>query len=249
MGIFHVLVWIWIGLALITFFILVIFKIKAPYGRHASRQWGKMVDNHWGWFWMELPALLIFPLLAIWGPAEKNKLSWLLIILWILHYFYRTLIFPFQLRTEGKKMPWLIVLSALFFNGMNGFINGYFLGFLAPMEASILSAHVGIGLILFFGGMYINRTADHQLIELRNGNKGYQVPKGWLFDYISCPNYLGEMLEWAGFAVIAWSLPAASFAIWTFCNLTPRALNHHEWYRQHFQDYPVKRKAVFPYFW
>lgn len=35
----------------------------------------------------------------------------------------------------------------------------------------------------------------------------------------------GEIIEWTGFAIACWSLPAAAFAIMTFCNLGPRA--HH----------------------
>jgi hypothetical protein len=46
---------------------------------------------------------------------------------------------------------------------------------------------------------------------------------------------------------MAWNLPALSFAIWTFANLVPRALNHHNWYKDKFPDYPKNRKAVFPF--
>jgi hypothetical protein len=35
----------------------------------------------------------------------------------------------------------------------------------------------------------------------------------------------GEIIEWTGYAIACWSLPAAAFAIMTFCNLGPRA--HH----------------------
>jgi hypothetical protein len=35
---------------------------------------------------------------------------------------------------------------------------------------------------------------------------------------------VGEILEWIGFAIACQSLPAAAFAIYTFCNLFPRAL-------------------------
>jgi hypothetical protein len=247
MEVFNLLVWTWIGIAIITFLVLIIFKIKAPYGRHASNKWGKMVDNHWGWFWMELPALLVFPLLAIFGPAEKNLLSWLLIGLWIIHYFYRTIIFPFKVKATNKKMPLVIVLSGLFFNMVTGFFIGHYIGFISQPNTTLLSTNVFIGFIMFFAGMYINRTSDNTLLALKKEDKGYQIPKGWLFNYISCPNLLGEIIEWTGFAVIAWNLPAASFAIWTFCNLVPRALNHHKWYHEKFKDYPKNRKALFPF--
>jgi 3-oxo-5-alpha-steroid 4-dehydrogenase 1 len=84
---------------------------------------------------------------------------------------------------------------------------------------------------------------------LRKKQEGYQIPRRWLFKYISCPNHFGEIIEWVGFAVVAWSVPAVTFAVWTFCNLVPRALNHHEWYQENFEDYPKNRKAVLPKVW
>lgn len=244
---FDTLTWSWIGIGILTFLVLVIFKIRAPYGRHTSTNWGKLIDNKWGWFFMEMPALLIFPLMTILGPVEKNLFDWVLVGLWLTHYINRTLIYPFRLRTKGKKIPLVIVINALFFNAMNGFLNGYFVGFMGHDDPGLLSLHALLGLSLFFLGMYLNMGTDNRLISLRKNNSGYQVPQGWLFKYISCPNHLGEIVEWAGFALVAWNLPALSFAIWTICNLVPRALNHHAWYKEHFSDYPEDRKAVLPF--
>ncbi|MEM9327900.1 MAG: DUF1295 domain-containing protein [Bacteroidota bacterium] len=243
---FTLLTWGWIGVAIITFLSLVITKIRAPYGRHTRQGWGLMIPNKWGWFWMELPALLICPSLALFGPRDKDLVTWILIGLWIFHYTNRTLIFPFRLKTDGKKMPISIVASAIFFNSVNGFINGYYLGFLAPSDPGIQINFI-VGVVLFFTGWWINHTADSKLIALREQNVGYQIPRGWLFKYISCPNHFGEIIEWIGFAIAAWSLPAATFAVWTFANLAPRAFNHHEWYHQNFTDYPKDRKALFPF--
>lgn len=249
MNSFNSLVYIWIGVGIITFVTLLLLKVRAPYGRHSSEKWGKMIDNRLGWFIMELPALTIFPIMTIMGPAEKNWLTWLLVALWLFHYVYRTIIFPFRLRTKGKKMPITIVFSAIVFNGMNGFLNGYFLGYLYQIDDSIkfISPNILIGLLIFFIGMTINRSADLRLISLRKENTDYQIPGKWLFDYISCPNHFGEIIEWIGFAIIAWSLPTLCFAIWTCCNLIPRALDHHMWYKEKFASYPTERKAVIPF--
>ena len=244
---FEIFNYVWIGVATITLLTLVFTKIRAPYGRHTSSKWGKMISNNWGWFFMELPAFIIFPLLVLMGPREKDLLSWVLVGLWTLHYFNRTIIFPFRLKTKGKKMPLTIVFSALFFNGVNGFLNGYFLGFLAPKDGEILQWNVILGVCVFAIGFLINQITDTKLIALRKEKMGYQIPRKWLFEYISCPNHFGEIVEWIGFAIAAWSLPALTFAIWTFCNLFPRALNHHEWYHENFEDYPKNRKAVIPF--
>ncbi len=78
------------------------------------------------------------------------------------------------------------------------------------------------------------------------GETGYRIPRGFLFEKISCPNYLGEVVEWTGWALAAWSLPGLSFAVWTAANLLPRALTHHRRYRKTFPDYPADRKAIVP---
>ena len=196
---FELINYIWIAIAITTFMVLVIFKIKAPYGRHSNNKWGVMISNKWGWFVMELPAFLLMPIITLTGPAEKNELTYLLLVLWALHYFNRTFIFPFKLKTKNKKMPLLIVVSAILFNSVNGFLNGYYLGYLNTEISSVISLNVMIGLVVFFTGMYINKTADKHLISLRTNNESYQIPYGGMFKYISCPNHFGEVIEWIGF--------------------------------------------------
>jgi hypothetical protein len=75
----------------------------------------------------------------------------------------------------------------------------------------------------------------------------YAIPRGSLFECVSCPNHLGEIVEWFGFALMCWNLPALSFAIWTAANLIPRALSHHRWYAEKFANYPKERKALIPF--
>ena len=103
--------------------------------------------------------------------------------------------------------------------------------------------------ILFLIGAYINNQSDTILINLRQGSEnGYKVPFGGMFRYVSCPNHLGEIIEWIGFAILTWSLPTLAFALWTVANLLPRAIEHHKWYHKNFKEYPKNRKAIIPYF-
>jgi len=72
-----------------------------------------------------------------------------------------------------------------------------------------------------------------------------------LFEYVSGANFAAEILEWIGFMVATgFSLPGFSFALCTACNLGPRAVSHHKWYKEKFQeDYPKRRKALIPFVW
>jgi steroid 5-alpha reductase family enzyme len=97
-------------------------------------------------------------------------------------------------------------------------------------------------------GFLINNISDSTLINLRKTDtKQYSIPRGGLFNYISCPNFFGEIIEWLGFAILTWSIAGLAFFLWTFFNLVPRALSHHRWYKNTFSDYPKNRKAVFPF--
>ncbi|MDG1792538.1 MAG: DUF1295 domain-containing protein [Flavobacteriaceae bacterium] len=234
--------YIWILIALIVFPINLIYK--APYGKHSTKKWGKSIDNKTGWILMELPALLTCPLIYF-AIVEEINLSIVFIILWITHYFNRTIIYPLRIKTKGKKIPIAIVASAFFFNMVNGIFNGYFLT-LVQFE-SISHMYLILGLIIFVIGFYINVSSDNILIKLRTKQKGYVIPKGKLFNYVSCPNFFGEIIEWLGFAIMTLNPGSLSFLIWTICNLIPRSKAHHKWYQESFKNYPKKRKAVIPY--
>lgn len=232
---------LWIIIGLVIFPINLIYK--APYGRHTSKKWGISIDNKLGWIIMELPALLVCPAIYFYFKIDFD-ISIMFICLWIIHYFNRTIIFPFRIKTKGKKMPLAIVLSAFFFNIVNGLINGYFL---SKINLQSVSIFLITGFLLFVLGLYINISSDNKLINLRKIKKGYFVPKGGLFKYISCPNFFGEILEWFGFALMTFNIGSLSFFIWTCCNLIPRALAHHTWYKNKFNEYPKERKAILPF--
>ncbi len=244
---YQVIFYVWISIAIFVFFLLQ--KIAAPYGRHASSKWGPQVDNHYGWLMMELPALAVMIIFFIKNFAEKNIALELMIFLFCLHYFNRTFIFPFRLHTRGKKMPVIIMASGIFFNLCNTFLLGYYFSNFANYDSGwFTDIRFICGMILFFAGLWINWKSDNILIHLRKpGETGYRIPNGWLFNFVSCPNMLGELIEWAGFALLCWNMPALAFFIWSAANLVPRAMAHHKWYKNKFRDYPAERKAVLPY--
>ncbi len=241
-----VLTWILTGCLMFP----ILLRITAPYGRHSNQKWGITIPNRAGWLLMEMPALLIFLYLILSGKPDRNAVVWIIVTLFSVHYINRSLIYPFRIKTKGKRMPLLIAIMAILFNTVNAFINGYYLGTWQDQynQFWLTDPRFISGILIFLAGMIINITADEKLIHIRKTRtKGYQIPHGGLFKLISCPNFFGEIMEWLGFAVLCWSLPALSFLIWTICNLLPRALDHHRWYKKYFSDYPATRKAVFPY--
>lgn len=239
----------WIIIGVITFFYL--FKQTAPYGRHSTEKWGPMIDNKLGWFLMEFFVLVVLFCFLWFGSVKINIVSGIMVGLFSFHYLNRSVIFPLRIKTKGKKMPLAIMLSAMCFNMMNGFLLGYYFGHFANYNLSWLTdPRFIVGLMIFLTGMIINWQSDGILISLRKpGETGYKIPVGGLFKWVSCPNLLGEIIEWLGFAILTWSMPGLVFVIWTFANVAPRAISHHKWYKSKFENYPSERKAILPYIW
>ena len=115
----------WIALAILIY--IVLHFVKAPFGRHTSESWGPSVNNKWGWFIMELPSFLLMLFFLIAGTHSRQGYTWILFLLWLIHYFNRTFVYPIRIRPTPKRMPWMIVLNAIFFNLMNAGLNGYYL--------------------------------------------------------------------------------------------------------------------------
>ena len=104
------------------------------------------------------------------------------------------------------------------------------------------------GLTVFFAGFITHVHSDHIIRNLRQPSESeYKIPEGGMFQYVSCPSYLGEITEWTGWAMMTWSFPGLVFAIWTFANLAPRARSNHLWYLKTFPEYPKNRKALIPF--
>ncbi len=226
---------------------LVLLKVTAPYGKFSKRSWGPTMSYKLGWFLQEIISLITFSYFFITGEIDNKAIAWLFFILWNLHYFNRSIIFPLR-KKQDSFCPSIIVLFAIIFNIINGFINGYFLGNLQQYDLNyIYNINFIIGIILFLAGAIINLISDNILLKLKGIGDSYKIPSGFLYNYISCPNYFGEIIEWIGFAVMTWSYPGLIFALWTFFNLVPRSISHHKWYKSNFSDYPRNRKAIIPF--
>jgi 3-oxo-5-alpha-steroid 4-dehydrogenase 1 len=240
---------LWSGVAVVTFISL--FFITAPYGRHHRDGWGPTLPDRTGWILMEAPASLLVLAWFLFAGDPSSIGAWVLMGLWQLHYLHRAFIYPLRKRADGRRIPMAIVGMALIFNSVNSALIGWEVFVFRDYPVSWLSdpRFVG-GAVLFLTGYLINKHSDRILRHLRApGETGHRIPHGGLYRWVSCPNYLGEIIEWIGFAILSWSLAGVAFAAWTIANLAPRAREHHRWYKDRFSDYPASRRALIPSIW
>ena len=188
-----------------------------------------------------------------WSPVPL-----VFLILFELHYFQRSLVFPFLLRGKNR-MPLAIVLLGVVFNCLNAFMQA---GWLFCLSKSVtpypytvgwlLTPQFIVGTLLFFAGMGINLHSDHVIRQLRQpGDTRHYLPSRGLYRYVTSANYFGELVEWCGFALLTWSWSGVVFALWTFANLAPRAYRIHKCYQADFPEQMAAhpRKRMIPYVW
>ncbi|MEH6589261.1 MAG: DUF1295 domain-containing protein [Halioglobus sp.] len=234
---------------IILFFLLM---VDAPYGKRDREGWGPAMPIRWSWLLLEIPSFIVPLCILLVADTTPGWPGLILIAFWLGHYFHRSFIYPFfsmRPRPGATFKVLMLVLGA----PMNAVI-GAMMAMMVLTEphlqdnAWLLSPPFIAGMVLCAGGLFLAKWADAVLLGLRKpGDSSYSIPRGGAYRYISCPNYLGEILQWTGFALAAYSLAGLAFALYSIANLLPRALSSHKWYREQFEDYPAQRRAVVPF--
>ena len=240
----------WVLIALAVFVSL--FFIKAPYGRYFKGNTGLSIQGRLGWIIMEAPAPIIFAACFVMNSQMITGTMIIFLLMWEIHYVDRSLIYPITRRISAKPLPLAILAAGLIFNTINAYLNSNYLIANSYLYSVIWLRDIRfvIGLSIFLIGFIVNRYSDYVLYHIRlTSQNEYRIPYGGLYQWVSCPNYLGEILVWIGWTITTWSPVAAAFSLWTIANLAPRARSHHQWYQNHFDDYPNERRALVPRIW
>ena len=238
-------------IAVIVF--IALYFVTAGYGVFYNKKWGPSVPNKIGWILMESPVFIAMILLCVFSERSTNVVCLIFLILFEIHYFQRSFIFPFLIR--GKSvMPLSVILMGVVFNTLNALMQGGWIFYVSPenmYEVSWLTTpQFIIGTLIFFVGMIINIHSDNIIRHLRKpGDTKHYLPKKGMFKYVTSANYFGEFVEWCGFAILTWSLAGAVFALWTFANLAPRAAKIYDNYKKEFGDEldTKKVKRILPF--
>ena len=239
---------------------------------------------------MELVSPLCFIYTFFSSPLSPESIpittrQWTLAAAYVIHYSNRAVINP--LRTPSRSKSHILVpLAAVFFNLANGSLMGSYLS--SPRgQAFIQSQQTSVFwgcMVLWAVGLSGNVLHDEILLDLRRKSKGkksgkgehYAIPYGFLYSFVSYPNYLCEWIEWIGFAIASAPFPFAPESLVPVLNLSflfapaqsffpiltppwlfvlneivtmlPLAIRGHRWYHQRFAGaYPKERKAVIPF--
>ncbi|XP_072956270.1 uncharacterized protein [Typha angustifolia] len=105
-----------------------------------------------------------------------------------------------------------------------------------------------VGVILFLVGIAGNFYHHFLLSKLRKqGEKGYKIPKGGLFELVVCPHYLFEIIGIVGISLISQTVQGLCFTFGTILYLVGRSYATRKWYLSKFENFPQEVKALIPY--
>lgn len=117
------------------------------------------------------------------------------------------------------------------------------------------SRHV-TGLIVYAFASYNQYDTHKRFASFRQNKQGvtvshdHVIPHGGYFEYVSCPNYLMEIMEYISYLIIIGTGNHTFLSNFFFVVLNQLTLSliAHKWYIEHFQGkYPTNRKAVIPF--
>jgi len=177
--------------------------------------------------------------------ATQNLAYWLVIF----HYVKRELETVFVHRFSLATMPaFNLVKNCTHYWFFGGISIAYFL--YHPQYRSPYSSTFNWACAIAFIAFQLGNLHAH--LTLRNlrpegtGQRG--IPRGDLFELVSCANYTYELGAWLAFCLFTKTLTAYLFLLISFVQISLWALKKHHQYNKEFNGYrALKRKALIPF--
>ncbi|ELP87488.1 synaptic glycoprotein SC2, putative [Entamoeba invadens IP1] len=172
----------------------------------------------------------------------QNKIAF---YMWTIHYVKRILETIFVHEFGDMTMPFFnLIKNCTYYYGF-ALVVGINVNFF-PKEQYCIPMY--LGLLGMIASMVSNGYCHIILKNLRTpGSQEWKMPKGFLFDYITCANYFCEIMTWIFFDLMT-GIPLMGVAF-SFCGIYQMkewSLQRHQKYQKLFKDYP-NRWILIPY--
>ncbi len=246
------------GFAFVAWVAAAAWRFPAPYGRFAWQRFDVRIDSRLGWLLMELPSPVVFGWFFWAGPNQAELVPRLFLVVWMVHYANRALVFPLLQRVpHGGRRNFNVAVVAFGWlaTTLHGYLNGTYVSRWAEhlTPAWLTDPRFVAGIAVYAVSFVLTLHAERAIrrlrprAELEAGTRVYRIPRGGLFEYVTNAPYLTELCAWAGFALATWSLAGVFILTLTAANLVPRAFATDAWYRERFPEYPRERKVLIPF--
>ncbi|KAG7033052.1 Very-long-chain enoyl-CoA reductase [Cucurbita argyrosperma subsp. argyrosperma] len=146
---------------------------------------------------------------------------------WCFHYFKRIMETFFVHRFSHATSP----LSNVFRNCAYYWSFGSYIAYYVnhPLYSPVGDFQMKIGFAFGLLCQVCNFYCHILLRKLRSpeGNGGYQIPKGFLFNIVTCANYTTEIYQWVGFNIATQTVAGYIFLVVATLIMTNWALAKH----------------------
>jgi 3-oxo-5-alpha-steroid 4-dehydrogenase 3 / polyprenol reductase len=222
------------------------------------KQFGEHGKTHNGSNWMTVPkrlfvhfyfvgvAVNVFMLWLNRADLNKSYISWLYQIQ-VSRRLYESLFVTHWSKTSQMNVVHYIL-------GVTYYVAAPFT-LLAAWDGSLsLDTSLFWILALLFCGLNWQQYQAHRILaELRSSassasatNPKYSIPRGGLFEYLSCPHYFIEVSIYGIFVLLSRCSPSVlALFVFVFGELTFSAYVQHSWYIEKFDSYPRNRFAIY----
>ncbi|MEW5304386.1 MAG: hypothetical protein WDW36_006997 [Sanguina aurantia] len=187
-------------------------------------------------FWEYFGPMCVYPLFFFFPhifypfhtrPVQHALVQKLATAYWCSHYAKRIYETYFVHRFGHATMPVAnLVRNCAYYWGFAAFVS-YFVNHPLYTAPAPMQSYVALGAALLCQAA--NYRCHTILANLRApGDKGYSIPRGFLFNYITCANYTAEICGWLLFTVAVQALPAAVFSVVGAAQMLQWAVQKHK---------------------
>jgi very-long-chain enoyl-CoA reductase len=176
------------------------------------------------------PIFYYFPVYQYFGYKEECTVlpvQTYALYYWCFHYFKRIMETFFVHRFSHATSP----LSNVFRNCAYYWTFGAYIAYYMnhPLYTPVSDLQMKIG---FAFGLLCQVSNFYCHLLLRNlrrpdGNGGYQIPRGFLFNIVTCANYTTEIYQWLGFNIATQTFAGYIFLVVAAAIMTNWALAKH----------------------
>jgi very-long-chain enoyl-CoA reductase len=193
----------------------------------------------------------VFGVRALGRTAPLSPVALVAASMWCVHFARRASESAWVHRYGKTSVPTSDVVTEYVYYW--GFAAWNAFSLTSPSYAGPATWLVGVGGAVFVLAELGNARAHRMLRDLRPvGTKTRVIPHGFLFERVSCPHYLFEILSWVGFALVTQTWAARAFLVVGAGILGAWAHTRHVAYVKDFdgqdgrEKYPASRRALIP---
>ncbi len=197
---------------------------------------GPQVSYRILFFWEYLGPLIIYPIFYYFpvyqffgyeGERVIHPVQTYAMYYWCFHYFKRIMETFFVHRFSHATSPLSNVFRNCAYYWSFGSLIAYYVNHPLYTPVSDLQMKIGFGFGLI---CQIANFCCHLILKnLRSpgGSGGYQIPRGFLFNIVTCANYTTEIYQWLGFNIATQTVSGYVFLVVATFIMTNWALAKH----------------------